>query len=372
MQCVRCSRTVPDGARFCPFCGKRQISAPAPQRRTRRRPKGSGTVYKSPGHRSRPWGAYAADRTPIGYYATSTEAVAALDAFNAKKLSARSATRTFADIYSAWSALHFQTIGPSGRSSYEAAYDKARPLWNRRMSDLKTEDYQEIIETLKAAGLSRSMCEKQRQLFSQLCKYAMQQDIIHTNYAEGLRLPAAQDQDTRVLSDDEIERIRRTVPDKRLGETARITLALIYTGMRMNELLLARVENYHGDYLVAGEKTDAGRDRVIPIHSAVRPYFDTWAAGRDTGFLLSTPNGAPRDHNNVRKSFNSLMHKLGIAGVTPHTCRHTAATKMAASGLPPEVTKQILGHADIATTLNIYTHPDTANLVENLRRVKWA
>ena len=177
MQYVRCSRTVPDGARFCPFCGKRQISAPAPQRRTRRRPKGSGTVYKSPGHRSRPWGAYAADRTPIGYYATSTEAVAALDAFNAKKLSARSATRTFADIYSAWSALHFQTIGPSGRSSYEAAYDKARPLWNRRMSDLKTEDYQEIIETLKTAGLSRSMCEKQRQLFSQLCKYAMQQDI---------------------------------------------------------------------------------------------------------------------------------------------------------------------------------------------------
>ena len=84
------------------------------------------------------------------------------------------------------------------------------------------------------------------------------------------------------------------------------------------------------------------------------------------------PNFTAIDHNNVRKSFNSLMHKLGIAGVTPHTCRHTAATKMAASGLPPEVTKQILGHADIATTLNIYTHPDTANLVENLRCVKWA
>ena len=73
----------------------------------------------------------------------------------------------------------------------------------------------------------------------------------------------------------------------------------------------------------------------------------------------------------MRKSFGSLMHKLGIQGVTPHTCRHTAATKMAASGLPPEVVKQILGHADIATTLNIYTHPDTALLVANLEKIQW-
>lgn len=52
------------------------------------------------------------------------------------------------------------------------------------------------------------------------------------------------------------------------------------------------------------------------------------------------------------------MHKLGIQGVTPHTCRHTAATKMAGpAACRREVVKQILGHADIATTLNIYTHP---------------
>ena len=37
----------------------------------------------------------------------------------------------------------------------------------------------------------------------------------------------------------------------------------------------------------------------------------------------------------------------------------------------PEVVKQILGHADIATTLNIYTHPDTALLVANLEKIQW-
>lgn len=65
------------------------------------------------------------------------------------------------------------------------------------------------------------------------------------------------------------------------------------------------------------------------------------------------------------------MAKLGIKGVTPHTCRHTAATRMAAAGIPPEATKQILGHADIATTLNIYTHPDAGFLKSNIQKSRF-
>ena len=102
------------------------------------------------------------------------------------------------------------------------------------------------------------------------------------------------------------------------------------------------------------------------------PYITTWLAGNDTEYLIPSKYGLPRDHNNVRKSFNSLMARLSIEGVTPHTCRHTAATKFAASGLPPEITKQILGHADITTTLNIYTHPDIQSLIEKSSRISWA
>ena len=163
--------------------------------------------------------------------------------------------------------------------------------------------------------------------------------------------------------------------DSRLGETAKIALVLVYTGMRLNELLTVRRDDVHlaEGYLIGGEKTEAGRRRVIPIHPDVRPFAAEWLAAGAGGspYLLASRYGLPRDHNNVRKSFGSLMQKLGIQGVTPHTCRHTAATKMAASGLPPEVVKQILGHADIATTLNIYTHPDTALLVANLEKIQW-
>ena len=91
--------------------------------------------------------------------------------------------------------------------------------------------------------------------------------------------------------------------------------------------------------------------------------------GRIAGYLIQSAGGVPRDHNNVRKSFQSLMKRLGIDGVSPHTCRHTAATRMLAAGLPVEVVQQILGHADATTTLNIYTHPDVTTLVSGVRKM---
>lgn len=373
MICTRCKRTIPDDAVFCCYCGVRMEGAPAAQRRRRRRPRGTGSVWKDARNKSRPFVAVAADGTRIGTFATSSEAVKALDDVNASKISPERQTYTLADVYDRWSELHYPKITVKAQQSYANAYRKAAALHDRRIAELKTEDYQRVLSQMMAAEASRSLCEKERQLFSQLCQYAINQDIIHTNYSTALVLPEAGAPKTRVLSADEVQSIRSMTDDARLGETARIALTLIYTGMRLNELLTARRENVHADegYLIGGEKTEAGRDRAIPLHQDIMPYILQWLDGNDTPYLIPSKYGLPRDHNNVRKSFNSLMRKLGIEGVTPHTCRHTAATKFAAAGLPPEVTKQILGHADITTTLNIYTHPDVQNLIENARRVKW-
>jgi integrase len=39
-----------------------------------------------------------------------------------------------------------------------------------------------------------------------------------------------------------------------------------------------------------------------------------------------------------------------------HDLRHGAASLMAAQGVPPRVAMEILGHSQISTTMNIYTH----------------
>ena len=272
MNCPRCRRSVPPDARLCCYCGKRLADCEAPQRRRHRRPRGTGTVWKDPRNKNRPYVAVAADGTRIGSFATAGDAVQTLDRVNASQAAPDRLCYTLSDVYERWSVLHYPKISKSAQQSYRNAYNKAEPLHRRRIAELKTEDYQAIIQQIADAGGSRSLCEKQRQLFSQLCQYAIHQDIIHTNYATALSLPSPSAPKTRVLSAAEVSAIWGMANDSRLGETAKIALVLVYTGMRLNELLTVRRDDVHlaEGYLIGGEKTEAGRRRVIPIHPDVR------------------------------------------------------------------------------------------------------
>ena len=53
--------------------------------------------------------------------------------------------------------------------------------------------------------------------------------------------------------------------------------------------------------------------------------------------------------------YNSI-YKLQMSEITPHVCRHTYCSNMAKSGMNPKTLQYLMGHADIGTTLNVYTH----------------
>ena len=54
--------------------------------------------------------------------------------------------------------------------------------------------------------------------------------------------------------------------------------------------------------------------------------------------------------------WKSFCDKLGMQGITFHSLRHTAATFMIKSNVPISTVSAVLGHANITTTLNTYTH----------------
>lgn len=369
MICQRCKNETPDESLYCCICGKRLLAAP-PQRKKRRRPRGSGSVYQIKGNRAKPWAATAGNGKLLGTFATSGEAIKELDKFNALKAPIERRTYTFAEVYAAWSERHFQRISPKTKAGYELSYAKAAALYNRRMRDIKSEDYQAIIDDLAAQGFSYSLCSKQRLLFSALCQYAMQQDIIDRNYGEALDLPRMSTKKTRVLSANEIDAIRTLVDDKTHGEAAKIALTLIFTGLRINELLKTRNENVFIDeqYMITGEKTEAGRNRVVPLNAEILPYIAEWHK-RGGEWLMQTPEHAPLQDDRARKQFAKLMKHCGIEGVTFHTCRHTTATLLVAADVPPAIAKQILGHADFSTTVNVYTHSAVTELVKHINRL---
>lgn len=352
MQCRKCHAEIPDGGKFCPFCGTRQDREP---RKTLKRANGTGTVYKLQGRRRRPWVA-SKSRTVIGYYETKTAALEALNRLSGRSLDERY-NMTFSDVFEAWKAEHYKEITGAGRASYNRAYDVFEPLHKKKFRDLRTGDFQAVLA--KYMGQSHSTLSKHKQLLTQMSAWAMREELITTNFAKFVRLPENVKKEKEIFSDADIENLEEDG-----SEAAKIVLMLIYTGMRIGELFSLQLKDYHETYVVGGEKTAAGRNRVIPIWPEGRVYFRYFAEQADGPLLLSGYTGQRVPNNFRKRDYYPLLDRLGIERKTPHATRHTFASHARRAGIPPEILQKILGHADYSTTANIYVHTDAEDLVK--------
>ena len=64
----------------------------------------------------------------------------------------------------------------------------------------------------------------------------------------------------------------------------------------------------------------------------------------------------PLDSEVVSKAFTKLVKEAGFHDLTMHGLRHTHATILLEQGVNPKVVSERLGHASVATTMDIYSH----------------
>ncbi|NCE63676.1 site-specific integrase [Pseudoflavonifractor sp. 524-17] len=268
---------------------------------------------------------------------------------------------TFTDVFEAWKTEHYKEIGPNGIASYNRAYDVFEPLHKKKFRDLRTADFQAVLDPYMKQ--SHSTLSKHKQLITQMSCWAVREELLATNFAKFVRLPENIKKEKEIFSDTDIEKLEADG-----SETAKIILMLIYTGMRIGELFFLPLKDYHETYVVGGEKTEAGRNRVIPIRPEGRGYFAYFAAQADGPLLLSGYTGQCVPNNFRKRDYYPLLDKLGIERKTPHATRHTYASRARKVGMPPEILQKILGHADYSTTANIYVHTDVDELVRAVER----
>lgn len=351
MECIKCKKDIPDGSVFCCWCGKQQQT---PQRKALKRANGTGTVYKLQGRRTRPWVA-AKGKTIIGYYDKKT---AALDAL--ARLQGRSIDEiynwTFKQVYEAWKDEHFRDIGAKGIESYERAYDVFEPLHDRKFRELRTADYQIVID--KYSDKSHSLLSKFKQLATQMSQWGIRQELITTNFASFIKLPENVKKEKEIFSEEDIQKLEADG-----SQAAKLTLMMVYTGMRIGELFGLRTENVHETYVIGGEKTEAGRNRIIPIRSEGRKYFAEFRERAKGELLISGYAGQKVIANFRKRDYYPLLERLGISKKIPHATRHTFASWAVANNIKPELLQKMLGHADYSTTANIYEHFDIDQLV---------
>lgn len=395
MNCLKCNKPIPDDALYCQYCGKKQSSTAAPK--PLKRANGTGSVYKLSGRRSKPWIARVAHRiqaeagsetsqisaqtsamkySTIGTYATKTEALEALDHYKTRGLP-ELANVSVGAVRELWKANHYKNISKSAEDSYNNAWDNyMQALSSMKMSEVKTAHLQTIIDDALALGRGRAVCEKIKQLAGQLCKFAMANDIIDKNYAEMIVLPKSVKPDKDRFTDDEIDTIKKASDT---DETAAVVLVLIRTGMRISELFAVKKENVYLEkrYIIGGLKTEAGINRMIPIHREISGIIARWmteqpAADKrsDKTLLLGCIEGIQHNAHNFReRNYDELLKRLGIRPLPPHCCRHTFASVSAKNGMPPEALKAILGHEKYETTSDVYIHTDLEQLITAIDNV---
>jgi len=72
--------------------------------------------------------------------------------------------------------------------------------------------------------------------------------------------------------------------------------------------------------------------------------------------VFTTPIGTPVDPRGDYREFKKLLGRVGVSHVRLHDLRHTAASLLLAQGVPARVVMEILGHSQIALTMNTYSH----------------
>lgn len=374
--CRKCSREIPDDAVWCCYCGIKLVRDTL---KAKKRANGMGCIKHLSGRRRKPWLVLVTKngkQIPMGTYAKQTEAESALAKISPESISERY-NYTVEKIYEEWKAVHFRNLTNWGEQGYKSAWTHYQTIKGLKMREVKTDTLQKCIDAATTKNLSRSVCEKMKQLASQLCKYAMQQDIITKNYAQFIVLPKEEKKEKEIFTDKEIDVLFAHDADK----DVKIVLALIYTGFRIDELLSVETTNVHIEdgYMIGGEKTEAGKNRVVPINEKIMPYIKGWyaeAVKNKNQYLITNTQGKKMSPSNYRnRGFYKVLGDLGFqphidkahpaskfARLTPHSTRHTFASLGVRAGVKPEVLQKLLGHAHYETTADIYIHENLDDL----------
>jgi len=145
-------------------------------------------------------------------------------------------------------------------------------------------------------------------------------------------------------------------------------LIMIYTGMRITETitLLNSAINLEERYFIHGEKTEAGKDRTIPIHEKIYPIIKERATSGD--YLIDCKGNKRTRQSFYRNALQPTMKKYGMSHFA-HDTRHTTATLMKEYNIDDYYRKLILGHKVKDITDGVYTHTEPKKLVEEINKI---
>ncbi|GHU07429.1 site-specific integrase [Alphaproteobacteria bacterium] len=262
-------------------------------------------------------------------------------------------------------------------------------IGNIPLTQLKPEHVREMMNRIKKQGRTDYCAHKTRQVLAPMLSTAVKLEYVHRNVAWLVKVPKYKPRTERtVWTKEQVAQFLDSIKNHRYYP---IFLVMFSYGTRRGETIGLRWQDIDFDNniihirqqllhdlnrkIIFGEpKTEAGK-RDLPLVPIVReallklrenPMYD--GEVKDD-LLFHTKIGTPIDGHTLVRLLGDLAYKAGLPRLTLHEIRHTVATMLKDEGVSPKDAQVILGHADIATTLAIYTHSSDNNKAKVLNRL---
>jgi integrase len=242
-------------------------------------------------------------------------------------------------------------------------------------------------------GLSPRTVGHMHRVLRQALQQAVRWQILARNPADAVRPPKVERTKMRALDPDETAALLEAIRPTRMFVTV---LLAVTCGMRRGEITSLRwrsvdLANAQLAVMTSAEQTKAGvreketksgRARTVTLAALaveelhrhkVRQSEELLRLGvRQTDDLHVTAqiDGRPLKPNSLTHEFVRFIAGTKLPRVRFHDLRHTHATQLLASGVHPKIAQERLGHANLGTTLDLYSHvlpgmqADAANRVD--------
>ena len=253
-------------------------------------------------------------------------------------------------------------------------------LGHIRLNQLGVAEVQAFINARRDRQKARWI-QHQRAVLRSALSEAEHQGLVGRNVARLVKTPAPDREEVRPLSSDQARAFLAQVSGDRLEALYALTMAL---GLRRSEVLGLRWEDvdledgtltvrhglqrYNGAYHLDDVKTRRSRRTLVlpaPLVEALQAHQDRQAfergradswLGDDWNLIFCRKDGYPLEGAVVTRAFQKHLKAAGLPHLRFHDLRHGAATYLLGAGVPMRVVMDQLGHSQMSTTSDLYSH----------------
>lgn len=410
IKCPECDLQVSDKAIVCPHCGypldakvaKRQQRKPNKRRKL---PNGFGAISEIKNANLRkPFRAMVTVGKdfygrpirkmlkPVAFFETYNEAYAALIEYNKNPYDLDS-DLTVAQLYEKWSEKYFESLSSSSSErTIKSAWNYCSSIYDMRVKDVRARHIKGCMENGtyvvngKEKHASPTTKTKIKSLFNLMLDYAVEYELADKNYARTFNLSddiikdvKEEKKDHIDFTDEEMKKLWNHLYDT---EYVDVVLIQCYSGWRPQELGLIKIKNIDLDrwFFTGGMKTDAGKNRLVPIHPKIRDlvkhrYREALRLGSD--YLINcTDTKTHRSsmkltYDKYRHRFEKIVKKLELnPDHRAHDGRVQFSTMAKRYNVDEYALKYMMGHKINDITENTYTKRKPEWLMAEIMKIK--